>query len=240
MKHKASNQEKSTLRNVASTSNSRPVFPRWTEPRLNLLFRRFNARFWDGKLPAYEVVIGELGREYLAECDATNCRITFDPDTILKDEQSVLRIMLHEMAHAAVPECADHGSPWQAEMSRLIGLTAGRLKANLIRNLEWYRLGSLIESVEREFREQGRTSPGRRWRARLLEEFLHQLGERADGFWSASKGTKRAVVDTARKWYRKGQEEIPWVKELLRKELMDLECESRRKGQSVLPFEELN
>jgi len=73
----------------------------WTEERLRRLFRRYNQRYWRGKLSRYAVSIGDLKEIHaVGLCKRAVHQVVVD--IAAHDSDSEIRAtLLHEMAHAA-------------------------------------------------------------------------------------------------------------------------------------------
>ena len=92
----------------------------WTEPRLQLLFTRYNRRFWRGLLPTARVRIAELVDCY-REWDEERSEISIDIKRHPNDRE-VRSTLLHEMVHVVAGE--GHGSKFWFQIERLLGQKA--------------------------------------------------------------------------------------------------------------------
>ena len=96
-----------------------------TERQVLAQYRRYNKRFFDGKLPA-EVPIQFVDMSKTDYCGLTTQLIepglslhSIYLDTKLKDHTNLLRMtLLHEMVHVKLPH-AEHGKEFEDEMIRL-------------------------------------------------------------------------------------------------------------------------
>lgn len=94
----------------------------WTQWRLERLFRRYNAQYWDGKLSAYNVGVGNLSKHgAVGLCDWREGRITVDV-AAHDDDRDIRATLLHEMAHAADRSQSrySHGDGFFAQIEHLL------------------------------------------------------------------------------------------------------------------------
>ncbi len=92
----------------------------WTDKRLGKLFRRYNRRYWSGKLSAYSAVIGRSeinGAECYGLCEHQQRKITINV-ALHKSDVEIRATLLHEMAHAASER--GHGNDFWSEIERLL------------------------------------------------------------------------------------------------------------------------
>jgi len=88
--------------------------------QLQRLFERYNAKYFGGRLPAYQVLQSDLyGKGDHGLCRKKQREIHLGTD--LKG-MKLRRVLLHEMAHAAAN--GGHGKAWQNEMLRLAEIGA--------------------------------------------------------------------------------------------------------------------
>jgi hypothetical protein len=97
-----------------------------------VLFQRFNDKYWKGDLPHYNVLVND--KYYCGLCKKQERTIYINPAT----SESVPRTLLHEMAHAAVAG-NEHRKAWLNEIRRLI-----RLGAPLKTELSLFARGKVI------------------------------------------------------------------------------------------------
>jgi hypothetical protein len=88
----------------------------WTEPRLQLLFARYNRRFWRGLLPSVRARIAKLVDCY-GEWDEERGEIRIDINRHPNDRE-VRSTLLHEMIHVVAGE--GHGSKFWFQIERLL------------------------------------------------------------------------------------------------------------------------
>src|SRR5262245_57451661 len=84
------------------------------------LFQRFNQQYFNGRLPEYRIILSELGFGCHGECRKKERELYIDAS---KHGEELTKVLLHEMAHAAVPR-KGHGKAWLAEMERLANMGA--------------------------------------------------------------------------------------------------------------------
>jgi SprT-like family protein len=93
--------------------------PRYSERIMNShIFQELNQRYFAGRLPRYQVVSAPHLRHATGRIARRSRRIYLQP----APPDLLLRILLHEMAHAATND--RHGPIWLAEMRRLWTLGA--------------------------------------------------------------------------------------------------------------------
>lgn len=97
----------------------------WTEKRLSLLYRRYNNRFWNGKLVSYRIRIEAniSGGSALGYCDRRRRLILIDVARLPSDKH-VRSTVLHEMTHVAAGAGTGHDSKFFRELERLLHLGA--------------------------------------------------------------------------------------------------------------------
>jgi len=89
---------------------------KWTEARLQRLFRYYNTRYWQGKLPEYRVLVKRLRWKY-GDCNKRRRRIRIS--VAYRSDREVRATLLHEMCHAAHRWIAGkdhHGDPFYRQM----------------------------------------------------------------------------------------------------------------------------
>lgn len=93
---------------------------RWTPERLERLFRRYNSRYWRGRIPQYAVVDQPHGDAF-GYCDKRRRQITVNVK-MHKNDTEVRETLLHEMAHAADRSRSKiaHGYGFWREIERLL------------------------------------------------------------------------------------------------------------------------
>lgn len=92
----------------------------WTDKRLGKLFRRYNRRYWSGKLSAYSAVVGRSkvnGAECYGLCERQQHQITINV-ALHESDLEIRATLLHEMAHAASER--GHGYDFWGEIERLL------------------------------------------------------------------------------------------------------------------------
>ncbi len=97
---------------------------KWTQPRLQRLFRYYNTRYWGGELPEFRVVNRRLKKGIAGWYDYTHKTIWIDlrPEKIPADRY-VKQVVLHECCHVATRQSrGPHGARFFHEVLRLIGL----------------------------------------------------------------------------------------------------------------------
>jgi hypothetical protein len=93
-----------------------------TQRQRQELFEIYNRRFFEGRLPAYRIVVGNrygTGNGLHGFCRKKEREIHLDPR--LRGVE-LKKVLLHEMAHAATR--GTHGKQWLAEMFRLAEMGA--------------------------------------------------------------------------------------------------------------------
>jgi hypothetical protein len=148
---------------------------KWTNARLRKLFHRYNQMYWDGKLLRFDVCLVQMSDasnwDSSGRCFHRLKRIEIDP----QKTGNVQSTLLHEMAHAATGEKAEHGPKWEKEILRLIGLGAPISPSELLFS------DHICKKIENEEAEKGsvQTSPNELIRARIQElgYRLHQVQE---------------------------------------------------------------
>jgi SprT-like family len=117
------------------------------------LFRRFNAKYFGGRLPNYRVIQSDLyGGDGL--CRMKQREIHLSP---ILQGSSLRTSLLHEMAHAATN--GGHGALWQKEMRRLIRLGAPlkeELRAYLMNTDSQHQLVGELEDAGFEIGDRSR------------------------------------------------------------------------------------
>ena len=71
----------------------------WSEKRLQDIFEHYKRKYWQGRLPAYRLVIATMS-EAMGLCESRSKLITLDVERH-KSDREVRSTVLHEMAHAA-------------------------------------------------------------------------------------------------------------------------------------------
>ena len=71
----------------------------WSETRLQDIFAHYNRKYWQGRLPAYRLVVATMP-EAMGLCESRSKLITLDVERH-KSDREVRSTVLHEMAHAA-------------------------------------------------------------------------------------------------------------------------------------------
>jgi hypothetical protein len=97
---------------------------KWTQPRLQRLFRYYNTRYWGGELPEFRVVNRRLKKGIAGWYDYKHKTIWIDlrPEKIPADRY-VKQVVLHECCHVATRQSrGPHGARFFHEVLRLIGL----------------------------------------------------------------------------------------------------------------------
>jgi hypothetical protein len=96
----------------------------WTEERLQDNFARYNRRYWQGRLPAYRLVIATMS-DAMGLCDSTQKVITIDVERH-KSDREVRSTVLHEMAHAAadIRGSRGHDPKFFAQLEKLLQMGA--------------------------------------------------------------------------------------------------------------------
>jgi hypothetical protein len=122
---------------------SKDVVAKWTDLRLRRLFRRFNKRYWSGKLPTFSCVIGSC--DAMGQCDSNTRTITIDI-TQHPHDREVRATLLHEMAQVASHN-SGHGVKFFAQLEKLLRQGA-RIS---IANPEAGQVKSLANVVPRRF-----------------------------------------------------------------------------------------
>lgn len=91
-----------------------------TNADLKWWYRRYNRRFWGGRLPAADIRFARIDSSCLGQC------IVFDgiPEIriatgIRKWTKVCKTTLLHEMVHVALPRRVEHGPRFEREMRRL-------------------------------------------------------------------------------------------------------------------------
>jgi hypothetical protein len=91
------------------------------QPQCQELFDTYNQRFFGGRLPPYRIILSDRYSSGMhGICRKKQREILLR--TSLPDKE-LPRVLLHEMAHAAVPK-SGHGKLWLAEMLRLAEMGA--------------------------------------------------------------------------------------------------------------------
>ncbi len=88
----------------------------WTQRRLQRLYDRYNAKYWDGALPTHAVVLGPC--DALGRCDPRRKLVTIDA-AIHRSDRAVRSTLLHEMCHVATGQ-GGHDSHFLEELERLL------------------------------------------------------------------------------------------------------------------------
>jgi len=91
---------------------------KWTEALLQRLFRYYNTRYWQGKLPEYRVLIKRFPAKKYGDCSKQRRVIRID---VRQSDRDVRETMLHECCHAAHPWIGKdhHGGPFFREVYKL-------------------------------------------------------------------------------------------------------------------------
>ena len=91
---------------------------KWTEARLQRLFRYYNTRYWQGKLPEYRVLVKRFRGKKYGDCNKRLRVIRID---VRQSDSGVRETMLHECCHAAHPWIGKdhHGGPFFREVYKL-------------------------------------------------------------------------------------------------------------------------
>ena len=93
----------------------------WTNERLRRLYRRYNRRFWGGKLPDFSIRLGTVGKLF-GQCDGKKKVITINVGLHPSDRE-IRSTILHEMCHAAADggkRPQGHGYPFWAQIEHLL------------------------------------------------------------------------------------------------------------------------
>jgi hypothetical protein len=91
------------------------------------LFQELNHQYFKGQLPEYEIVLREDLRAGCGKCDKKRRQLHLAKVTDNVSDERLPQLLLHEMAHAAVPR-KEHGKAWLAEMKRLADMGAPTLE----------------------------------------------------------------------------------------------------------------
>jgi SprT-like family len=93
---------------------------RWTQRRLEELFQKYNRVYFGGSLGKWGAAIGRLDEiGAVGLCEPRHKQLVVDTDHITSDAE-VRSTLLHEMAHAAAPRCADHGYKFWEQIEQLL------------------------------------------------------------------------------------------------------------------------
>lgn len=92
----------------------------WTEERLQKMFEHYNRKYWQGRLPAYRLVIATMP-DALGLCEWKRKVITVNVGRH-KSDRDVRSTILHEMAHAAadVRGSRGHDPKFFAQVEKLL------------------------------------------------------------------------------------------------------------------------
>jgi hypothetical protein len=126
-----------------------------TPERAAAVFDAFNCRFWRGRLPRVPIVLLAEREGPLAVAEAGWLRLGFaTPDAIYLAASAYEpeRILLHEMAHLAVPDEPGHGPRFRAELQRIAQVGSDDAEVEV-----WLLTGDGVWSDGWE----GETAPGR-------------------------------------------------------------------------------
>ena len=96
----------------------------WTEKRLQDIFEHYNRKYWQGRLPAYRLVIATMP-DAMGLCESKRKVITIDVERH-KSDREVRSTVLHEMAHAAadIRGSRGHDPKFFAQVEKLLHLRA--------------------------------------------------------------------------------------------------------------------
>jgi hypothetical protein len=95
-----------------------PEVTRWTDQRLDRLFRRYNRLYWSGRLQSYSLRVEEPNSDYLGLCDDKKRTILI----VVKgrSDRAIRSTVLHEMCHAAAPRPENHGYAFWKQVEMLL------------------------------------------------------------------------------------------------------------------------
>src|SRR6267378_2497313 len=91
---------------------------RWTQRRLDNVFREYNERYFDGRLKEWGAAIASPNALWVGFCEFKLKQLMVVTDT-LPDDSEIQSTLLHEMAHAAARR-AGHGYAFWEQIERLL------------------------------------------------------------------------------------------------------------------------
>jgi hypothetical protein len=105
-------------------TNQEPKKTTWTEEQLRETFARCNQKYWQGRLPAYRLVIATMPNA-MGLCESRRKVISIDVEQHESD-RAVRSTLLHEMAHAAadIRGSRGHDLKFFAQIEKLLQLRA--------------------------------------------------------------------------------------------------------------------
>lgn len=163
----------------------------WTDERLQRLYRHYNNRFWEGRLPSCLVVATTEWRG--CECEKGLRRIRMNVDS-LRTDHLVRTVLLHEMVHIVAD---GHGEKWQREMERLQAAGARGIKSEL----RMYRSGNYEtpQSIVQSFVDAA--WEGATWEEAILD-LDYKFGLVSSGGKPRNERAKR-ILGQAKKAFRR-------------------------------------
>jgi hypothetical protein len=125
-----------------------PEVRRWTDQRLDRLFRRYNHLYWSGRLPLYSLRVEEQNSDHvgLCECEKRTILIVVKG----RSDRAIRSTVLHEMCHAAAPRPENHGYHGYAFWKQVEMLLRKRAPIT-IKNAEAPRISLLGGSIPARF-----------------------------------------------------------------------------------------